>query len=325
VSNVSIIERLNINQTERGQISRFWLELSASGLGQPLRVPLLVARGWEDGPVLGVTAVVHGNALNGLPIVRQLFHHLDLNSLRGTVVGIPVMNMPGFLRQQRLFLDGTDLNQVMPGRQSGNMSEVYTFRLMDRIVRYLDYLVDVQTADFGETNAFFVRADMTLLRPKLMARLLGPDFILHDPGGEGSLRRAATELEIHAITVVAGSSHQFQQDIILPARNGLLNMLVHLDMQEGEVESPGELPLECWRAEWLYTKQAGILEVFPEVGEKVIRGQTLGCLTNVFGDVLREYTVPENGILLSKSVNPVCQAGGRIVYLGIPRQQNEKN
>jgi len=49
VSNVSIIERLNINQTERGQISRFWLELSASGLGQPLRVPLLVARGWEDG------------------------------------------------------------------------------------------------------------------------------------------------------------------------------------------------------------------------------------------------------------------------------------
>jgi len=40
---------------------------------------------------LGVTAVVHGNALNGLPIVRQLFHHLDLNSLRGTVVGIPVM------------------------------------------------------------------------------------------------------------------------------------------------------------------------------------------------------------------------------------------
>ena len=38
----------------------FWLELSASDIGHPMRVPLLVARGWEDGPILGVTAVVHG-------------------------------------------------------------------------------------------------------------------------------------------------------------------------------------------------------------------------------------------------------------------------
>jgi hypothetical protein len=70
MSSVPIIERLNIHQIERGQISRFWLELTSSGLGNPMRVPLLVARGWEEGPVLGITAVVHGDALNGLPIVR---------------------------------------------------------------------------------------------------------------------------------------------------------------------------------------------------------------------------------------------------------------
>ena len=108
---VPIIEQLNIRHNERGKISRFWLEITTSGLGNPLRVPLVVARGWEDGPVLGVIAVVHGNALNGLPVVRQLFQSLDLNNLCGTVVGIPVVNMPGFLRQERQFLDGIDLNQ----------------------------------------------------------------------------------------------------------------------------------------------------------------------------------------------------------------------
>ena len=71
MTSVPTIEHLRINQIERGQISRFWLELSTGGLGHPLRVPLLVARGWEDGPVLGVTAVVHGNALNGLPIAGE--------------------------------------------------------------------------------------------------------------------------------------------------------------------------------------------------------------------------------------------------------------
>ena len=78
--------------------------------------------------------------------MRQLFQCLDLESLRGTVVGIPVMNMPGFLRQQRLFLDDVDLNQVMPGRQRGSTSDVYTYRLMDRISRHIDYLVDVHYA-----------------------------------------------------------------------------------------------------------------------------------------------------------------------------------
>ena len=159
MSPAPIIEQLNLHQIERGQISRFWLELTTSGLGNPLRVPLLVARGWEDGPILGVTAVVHGNSLNGLPVVRQLFQHLDMDNLNGTVVGIPVMNMPGFLRQERPFLDGADLNQIMPGRQGGSVSEMYTYRLMDRIISILDYLVDVQTADFGQAVAYYLKGD----------------------------------------------------------------------------------------------------------------------------------------------------------------------
>ncbi|KAA3656855.1 MAG: peptidase M14 [Chloroflexi bacterium] len=319
--NVPIIEQLNMQHIERGQISRFWLEITRSGLGNPLRVPLLIARGWQDGPVLGVTAVVHGNALNGLPVVRQLFQQVDIDNLRGTIIGIPVMNMPAFMRQQRLFLDGTDLNQIMPGRQGGSMSEMYTFRLMDRIIRHLDYLVDVQTADFGQTTAYFVRADTTLTKPAITARLLNPDVILHDPGEEGTLRRAATEMGIHAITAVVGGSHQFQQDRIGLVRAGLLNLLIHLDMQDGEIES-WKTPLEYRHAYWIYTQQAGILEVFPEVGDKVKHKQIIGRLTTVFGDLIREYTAPSIGIVLGKSVNPVCNAGGRILYLGVPKPQN---
>jgi predicted deacylase len=170
--NVPVIDRLNISQIERGQVSRFWLELTGSGLGNPLRVPLLVARGWNEGPVLGVTAIVHGNALNGLPVVRQLFQQLDMEHLRGVVIGIPVTNMPGFLRQQRLFIDGVDLNQVMPGRQDGSASEMYTYRLLERLVRPLDYLVDLQTADAGQINAYIVRADTMSMKTSAMARLL---------------------------------------------------------------------------------------------------------------------------------------------------------
>lgn len=211
MSIVPIIDRLNVLSIERGLISRFWLELTSSGLGQPVRVPMIVARGWEDGPVLGVTAVIHGNALNGLPIVRKLFQYLDLQTLKGTVVGIPVINMPGFLQQQRYFLDGSDLNQVMSGRRAGNISEMFTFRFIDRIISYLDYLVDVQTAEFGQMNTCYVRANMQQLRSALLARLLNTEAILHDPGEIGTLRQAAKEIGVETVTLIAGGPFAFNR------------------------------------------------------------------------------------------------------------------
>ena len=82
--------------------------------------------------------------------------------------------------------------------------------------------------------------------------------------------------------------------------------------------------IDCRNAYWLYTQQAGVLEVYPDAGDEVRRGDKIGRLTNVFGDLIHEYSAPENGIVLSKSVNPVSQAGGRILYLGVPKKKNGK-
>jgi predicted deacylase len=102
-------------------------------------------------------------------------------------------------------------------------------------------------------------------------------------------------------------------------------VLDHLEMQNGDIEPSDDTPVECRRAHWLYTQQAGVLEVYPDVEDIVNRGDKIGRLTNVFGDRIAEYTAPESGIVLGKSVNPVCQAGGRILYLGITRQNTGRD
>ena len=33
----------------------------------------MIARGKRDGPVLGLTAALHGNELNGIPLIQALF------------------------------------------------------------------------------------------------------------------------------------------------------------------------------------------------------------------------------------------------------------
>ena len=46
--------------------------------------------------------------------------------LHGTVVGVLALNVPGLHAHQREFNDGTDLNDIMPGREGGNASNSLT-------------------------------------------------------------------------------------------------------------------------------------------------------------------------------------------------------
>lgn len=73
----------------------------------------------------------------------------------------------------------------------------------------------------------------------------------------------------------------------------------------------------CGRSYWIYTNAGGLLEVFPQITDRVKAGQRIAIVRNVFGDIIREYEAPEDGIIIGKSVNPVNQTGGRIVHLGI--------
>ncbi len=114
-NNLPIALAFNLEDTPPGTTRNFWLRLGSDGMGNPMLVPLMVARGKKPGPVLGLTAAVHGDELNGISVIQRLFADLEVETLRGTVVAIPVVNIPGFNRQQRFFADGSDLNHLMPG------------------------------------------------------------------------------------------------------------------------------------------------------------------------------------------------------------------
>ncbi len=70
-SKVPVIRSIDVTAAPKGAISSFLLRIAADGMGMPIYIPVMIARGYEDGPVLGVTAAVHGNELNGQPVVQR--------------------------------------------------------------------------------------------------------------------------------------------------------------------------------------------------------------------------------------------------------------
>ncbi len=310
------VRALEVEALPRGRRARLFVELVQDATAQPVSVPVLVARGQRDGPVLGITAALHGNELNGIPVVHRLMESLDLRSLHGTVVGVVVTNVPGFLHNQRRFPDGTDLNHIMPGRPDGNDPEVYAHRLLERVVRHFDYLIDLHTASFGRINSLYVRADLMHPMTARMAYLHRPQIILHNPPSDGTLRGQAMALGIPAITVEIGDPHVFQPRHIRSTLAGIRRVLVELGMTPHRFVRAGDAPIVCEASKWLYTDSGGLLRVLPDVAECVREGTVIARQRNLFGQLVREYHAPHDGVVIGKSVNPIGQTGARILHLG---------
>ena len=141
MSGINTIKEIDINHLPKGEISKYWLDLVEDGMGLPVQVPLIIARGYEDGPILGLTAAVHGNELNGIPVIQRLFKEIDPSHLKGTIIGVPIVNVPSYLRKKRRFLDGVDLNHIMPGKENGTVSQVYAWRVINKLIKKFDYLL----------------------------------------------------------------------------------------------------------------------------------------------------------------------------------------
>ncbi|MGB5499936.1 MAG: succinylglutamate desuccinylase/aspartoacylase family protein, partial [Maribacter sp.] len=89
---VLTVQEINLDEVKNGSIQKFWLQLGSDGHNKPISIPILVAKGNEAGPVLGLTAAIHGNELNGIAIIQNTFQKLDASKLKGIIIGVPGIN-----------------------------------------------------------------------------------------------------------------------------------------------------------------------------------------------------------------------------------------
>ena len=84
-----------------GESKDIELAVSESYSGMTVKIPIHVRRAKEDGPVVLVSAALHGDEINGTGAIRQLVQSEDLELTRGTLVLIPVLNILAFDRHSR--------------------------------------------------------------------------------------------------------------------------------------------------------------------------------------------------------------------------------
>jgi len=317
---VQRVQQLDLAALAPGTLHLLRLHLGQDGLGRAIRAPVLVARGRKPGPTIGLTAAVHGNELNGIPVIHRVMERLDPHTLRGTVVGVAVVNVPGLLLRQRRFADGVDLNHVFPGKSDGTPAQVYVHAFVQRLLPSLDRLLDLHTASFGRVNSLYVRANMDDPVARRMALLQRPEIIVHNPPADQTLRGTAAAHGIPAITVEIGNPHRIHGDYVRRTISGVRAVLADQGLIRGRrkpAESTTAMPVVCERSHWLRTDVGGLLEVLPKVTDTVQKGDELARVRDEFGRLRHVYTAPEDGVVIGRSVDPVAPMGTRYIHLGI--------
>jgi predicted deacylase len=87
-----------------------------------VRVPVYVWRGERDGPTVFVTAAVHGDEINGTGTIRHILRERPFELEGGTLVLVPVVNLPGLRAHTRYLPDRRDLNRSFPGSRDGSFA-----------------------------------------------------------------------------------------------------------------------------------------------------------------------------------------------------------
>ena len=261
-----------------------------------------------------------------------------MSTLCGAIVAVPVVNTVGFLRYQRGFGDGVDLNRIMPGKKGGSASQAFCYALMSRIVRHFDYLLDLHTASFGRVNSLYVRADMRDPSTHRLALLQRPQIIVHNSGPDGSLRGACAALGKPCVTVEIGDPQVIDVARTESALRGVRNTVRHLKMGAlppeeaaageggggGSSATAGPPPVVVSRSFWLFSRAAGILTVKPPVAAWVKRGEVVAEIHSVWGDIVDSVCAEVDAIVVGKSTNPVCNSGDRLLHLGVCEQRFEE-
>lgn len=317
-------EELKISSLKKGAIHRFHVQLSDNSMGIPWRVPLIVIRGLQKGPVFGMTAALHGDELNGIFTIFKVMEKIDPLQLKGTLILLPITNVPAYLMNQRFFTDNVDLNRIIPGCQEGSASEMYTYYLVKKIIKKMDYLFDLHTASRGRVNSLYIRADLNNDIVRNLAYLQNPEIIVNKAEEQGTLRCWACNNGIPSITIEIGNPNQYQMDMIDDVLPGMINTFRYLNMIEGEVQNMISDAIICRDSYWIYSRKGGLVEVPPKLADRVKKGDLLAIVYDVFGSIIETIVADQDGIIIGKNMSPNCESGSRIIHLGVDMFSPEK-
>jgi predicted deacylase len=313
----------------RGQVARGAIEVPA-GADAALSIPVAVVNGARPGPVLAIVSGAHGTEYASIIAVERLIQQLDPKTISGTVILVPLVNVPSF--EQKIAhvnpIDGKSMNRFYPGKADGTQTERASLAITREVVEKADHLIDLHGGDLDESLRPYSYWTKTgnekqdaISREMLLA--FGLDTIIisadrpKDPAASRYLENTASTRGKPSITAEAGHAGTVEAADVKALVDGCLSVMRYLTMMEG-ARTIVDAPVWIERVASIASDATGIFYPLVARGSYVQKGAKVGYVTDYLGTTILEARAPDSGIVLFIRAVPSMIKGETIANIGVP-------
>ncbi len=296
--------------------------------GPETKIPITIVNGSKAGPVLALTAGVHGYEYPPVLALQRLHKQLDPSDLSGALILVHVANMPSFLKRTIYYnpYDWVNLNRAFPGKEDGTMCERIAYQITKHVIDNCDYLIDNHCGDGNEDLMPYMYCPRTGnkeldKKTRALAVNYGLKLIIDDRTrpddknasvycGNTALTRGKP-----AITIESGKLGRTDEDDVVRIVECSYNAMKHLGIIDGEPELKAE-PVWVKSYEIIRSEYDGLFYPLVHRGHHVQKGELVGYLTDFFGETIQEVKAPFNGIVLYIIATPPMSKGEPMTSIG---------
>lgn len=281
----------------------------------PTKLPIKVIRGKRNGPIIFISAAIHGDELNGIEIIRRFRKLNILQRIKGTIILIPIVNIYGVMTLSRYMPDRRDLNRSFPGTKRGSLASRVAKTFFDEIVSKCDFGIDLHTAAIHKSNLPQIRADLNDEFTLNLAKVFEAPVVLHSELRDGSLREVAQDNKIPVLLYEAGEALRFDETSIRIGVKGIVNVLRELNMIPKTTTKRRRLPIVTRSSQWIRATESGILRTIKALGDTVHKDEIIAFIDEPLDDEVFEIKSPIDGVIIGKSEIPLVQEGDAVFHI----------
>jgi predicted deacylase len=244
-----------------------------------------------SGPTVLALGGNHGDEYQGQVAIMKLAQGIPQGDVQGRLILIPSLNFPAALAATRLSpIDGMNLNRAFPGDAHGSVTSQIAHYLTHELFPISDAVIDIHSGgrsmEFVPCSHMHVVSDRAQRQAMLDAMLAWNTdfcFLYTDIAGSGLLPVEAENQGKTVVTTELGGGEAIPASVHRIAHDGLVNVLRHLGVLSGALQSreslglpPTVLTQALESKNYLLAPESGIFEVCVELGDMVAVDQLIG-------------------------------------------------
>lgn len=286
----------------------------------PVDLTLGVVHGRLPGPTLLVTGCVHGDEINGPEIVRRLLKSSAIKRLRGTLLAVPIVNVPAFLNRSRYLPDRRDLNRLFPGSSSGSLGARLARVVTDQLIPRCDAVIDLHTGAINRPNLPQIRVTSGDQSSFDLGLVFRAPVILQAPLRPNSFRSACDELDKPIILFESGEALRLDAPSIRHGLQGILAVMRHLELlpaKRNAHRATRKNTITSKKSYWERSPVGGLFTPLVALGKTVEINDTLGFVADPFGGPETPIVAARQGVVIGRTNEGLADEGDALFHIAL--------